>query len=328
MSASTLADARPALVPPLIDPAAPLPEQLTLQALGSTWRLSSARTFDAAIRRAVIDRIEGFERIWSRFRTDSLVGRAAASPAGGRFDFGAEGGELFDLYDHLAQVSRGAVDPLIGSDLEALGYDRAYSFRAWPERERSLRRKARGDWSSVRRSGGVLHPDRAVCIDVGAVAKGWLAERVADLLQSAGHAEIVVDASGDLVHRGGAPLAVGLEDPEDGRRVLGVLRIRNAALCASATNRRAWGEGLHHVVDARSGRPAEMVVATWAIASDAAVADGLATALFFTNPADLAPLGAFAFVRRFADGRTDCSSALRPFLFLADEPPPRPGAPA
>ena len=63
--------------------------------------------------------------------------------------------------------------------------------------------------------------------------------------------------------------------------------LRDGALAASAVNRRAWGDGLHHVIDALTGLPTASVVATWALAPDALHADGLATALFFDPAPEL-----------------------------------------
>ena len=38
--------------------------------------------------------------------------------------------------------------------------------------------------------------------------------------------------------------------------------VHDGALCSSATNRRAWGDGLHHVIDAMTGLPTRDVIAT------------------------------------------------------------------
>ncbi|MGZ3089125.1 FAD:protein FMN transferase, partial [Pseudomonas aeruginosa] len=59
--------------------------------------------------------------------------------------------------------------------------------------------------------------------------------------------DVVVDGSGDLAVRG-TPVRVGLEHPYDPARAIGVVEVRGAALCASAVTRRAWGDGLHHVL--------------------------------------------------------------------------------
>ena len=61
-------------------------------------------------------------------------------------------------------------------------------------------------------------------------------------------------------------------------------------MAGSAVNRRTWGAGLHHIIDARTGAPATSVVASWAAAPDAGMADGLATAAFFV---DVETLGRF-----------------------------------
>jgi thiamine biosynthesis lipoprotein len=111
------------------------------------------------------------------------------------------------------------------------------------------------------------------------------------MLLDAGIEEYIVDGSGDLVHRGEESVRVGLEHPFDPSLAIGVYELSNGALCASAPGRRAWGTalhpGLHHILDGISGEPTTKVAATWAAASTGLVADGLATALFFTPGAEL-----------------------------------------
>ena len=126
-----------------------------------------------------------------------------------------------------------------------------------------------------------------VVIDVGAAGKGHLVDLVCEVLVEHGSTDHVVDASGDLRHAGTVPLRVGLEHPGHPDRVVGTTTLQGQALCASASNRRAWGPGLHHILDARTGVPVEEVLATWVVADDAATADGLATALFVAEPDDL-----------------------------------------
>jgi len=100
---------------------------------------------------------------------------------------------------------------------------------------------------------------------------------------------------------------VGLEHPLDPRKAIGVVELAGASLCASASNRRAWGDGLHHIVDPRTGSPAREVIATLVVASSTALADGLATALFFTGAHQLAKTFHFSYVRMYADGRAERS---------------------
>jgi FAD:protein FMN transferase len=131
--------------------------------------------------------------------------------------------------------------------------------------------------------------------------------------------EFVIDAGGDLRHAGGGETNVGLEHPHDPGLVLGTAQLRSGALSASAVNRRAWGDGLHHVIDARTGIPANDVVATWVVAQDAALADGLATALFFVGADRLATSFRFEHVLMRADGRVKRSSNFPGSLFVEKE---------
>lgn len=146
------------------------------------------------------------------------------------------------------------------------------------------------------------HHRPAVLLDVGAAGKGRLVDLVAQTLGDAGVRRFVVDAGGDLRHHGDEPLRVGLEHPFDPTRVVGVVELRGNALCASALNNRAWGDGLHHIIDARTGTPPRDVLATWVIADNAMLADGIATALFLTDPPRLHETYRFAFARMSANG--------------------------
>lgn len=288
----------------------------TFEATGTRWEIETPRPLDRRLQTRLLERVEAFEMTYSRFRPDSLVSQMAAAPTGGRFAFPDDAVLLFALYDQLHAVTGGAVDPLVGRDLELLGYDPAYSLTPAPDDVRAADPQARWSWAQdVVRTGATLVTRRPLVLDVGAVGKGYLVDLLAGMLGGAGVEGFVVDGSGDLRHAGAAGLQVGLEHPFDRGLVIGVANLHDQALCASAVNRRAWGDGLHHVLDGRSGRPVQGVVATWVVADDAATADGLATALFFTGAAALAPHFTFSSVRLFQDARAEVSEAFDGELF-------------
>lgn len=82
----------------------------------------------------ILERIELFEKVYSRFRTDSLVSQVGNATFGGFFEFPEDSVELFNLYDKLHRLTSGALDSLVGRDLELLGYDRIYSLNQLPTR--------------------------------------------------------------------------------------------------------------------------------------------------------------------------------------------------
>ncbi|MCY1692843.1 FAD:protein FMN transferase [Curtobacterium sp. SL109] len=278
--------------------------RFVFEGIGTHWQLDATEPIRSSTRATILDAVEDFDRTWSRFRSDSLVTRMRCADDGGVFAFPAEDAALFDLYDTLQDVTDGAVDPLVGADLEALGYDASYSLR--PVDPPPVAPHPYRWWTDVRRDGPVLVTDGPVTLDIGAVGKGYLVDRLDRLLRDDGHTAFVVDGSGDMAVRGPDRLRVGLEHPSDPERVVGVAVLTDAAICASATNRRRWGRDLHHVVDARTGRPTDEIVATWAVAPSAAVADAWATALFFVDR-PTADAGGVEWARVTATGRLESS---------------------
>jgi thiamine biosynthesis lipoprotein len=287
------------------------------KAIGTQWEIETHEPLGRRLRQRISERIEQFDITYSRFRPDSLVSRVAAAPDGGCFDFPDDSIAFFDLYDRLHSATGGAVDPLVGRDLELLGYDRAYSLTPASDLVRAqAHARGRATWSKdIIREDTSLVTRRPLVIDVGAAGKGYLVDIISEILHGAGFAQFVVDGSGDLRHSGESSIRVGLVHPFDPRLVIGVANLQNRALCASALTRRAWGDGLHHVLDARTGVPVRDVVATWVVADQAAVADGLATALFFTRADRLAEVFQFSYVRMFADGRAEISQNFDGELF-------------
>lgn len=282
-------------------------DRWTFEAIGTLWSIETTASLDVAVRHEVRARIDRFDRDWSRFRPDSLVSALAAGAA--HVPEPVDADALFAVYDALSQATDGAVNPLVGDALAGRGYDAGVSLRDTgatpaPARWRDVVRRAHGELS-------LAHP---ATIDVGAAGKGRLVDLVLDLVLPHAGTEAIVDASGDLAVRGGAQ-RIGLEHPFDPSRAIGVIEIRDAALCASATNRRAWGEGLHHVLDARTGEPVRAVAATWAVADSAMRADAIATALFFEGGAALAHAWGVEWVRMTTDGRVEWSPGSTAELF-------------
>ncbi|MBO0909139.1 FAD:protein FMN transferase [Arthrobacter sunyaminii] len=283
----------------------------SFEAIGTAWTVSTAAPVTEQERAAVTELVDCYDRTYSRFRQDSVIAPLAASP--GTVDLPVSAAPLLSLFDTLNRLSGGAVNPLVGSSLEKLGYDAAYSFAAAapspaPDWAASVSWQVLGDRT-------VLSTSVPVTFDIGAAGKGQLVDLVFELLRAAGHRELTVDAGSDLRHRGPRALRVALEHPYDTTQAIGVLPLQSRALCASASNRRQWGDGLHHIVDAGTGRPVETVAAAWVLADNAMTADGLATALFFTDPGTLAEEFAFDYVRMFSDGRATFSDAMAGVLF-------------
>jgi thiamine biosynthesis lipoprotein len=285
--------------------------EFAFEAIGAPWKITTPAPLSAATQKAIDKTIDEFDAVYSRFRADSLVSAVAATS--GSWQFPANAAPLFELYRALYYATEGAMSPLVGARLEDLGYDRDYTLQP---------RNEVVDvpvWDDIMHWDGTrLTTTSPALLDVGAAGKGYLVDLVAHVLRDAGVDEYLVDASGDLLHRGATPVRVGLEHPFDPTKAIGICELSNAALCASAPGRRAWGPGLHHILDATTGLPTETVAATWALASTGLQADGLATALFFAAAPALGTRFTFEYVRMFPDSRIEYSRSFPGELFTAD----------
>ncbi|WJL96024.1 FAD:protein FMN transferase [Microbacterium sp. ET2] len=277
------------------------------EAIGTRWEVGSAQALTSDDRAAVADAIETFDRIWSRFRDDSTV--TALAHRGGAVAAPADTDLLLSGLTDIADATGGAVSPLIGGVLARRGYDAAMSL---------IDRGAESapPWRDVLSwTSDALSLSRPATIDVGALGKGRLVDLVHAVLAERVSGPLLVDASGDL-RVSGADLRIGLEHPYDTSRAIGVVTVSTGAVCSSATNRRRWGDGLHHVVDARTGEPVRTIAATWAFAPDAMTADAIATALFFDGGPEIALRWGVEWVRMTTDGRVDWSPGSPAELFM------------
>lgn len=283
-------------------------------AIGTEWEIETARPLPRSVRVAVDQTIAVFDREWSRFRDDSVV--ASLAEHGGTVSAPADTVAMLDVYAALSAATSGAVDPLVAAALEHLGYDRRHSLRPRDGAGPSL-----PPWRSVVRwTDTDLSVAQPALLDVGAIGKGRLVDRVADVLRDAEIAVFVVDAGGDMAVQG-ASVRVGLEHPFDPRKAIGVVEVTDGAVAASAVNRRAWGSGLHHVLDARTGEPVRTVAASWAFGRTVMAADAISTALFFDGGARLAHQWGVAWVRMLTDGRVERSPGCPAELFTSRDGP-------
>jgi thiamine biosynthesis lipoprotein len=277
------------------------------EALGTHWVVETPEEISPGLKQRLHDRIELFDRTYSRFRDDSLV--TEISKQAGTYVFPEDAAKLVAFYEHLYELTDGKVTLLVGDMLSRAGYDAEYSLQ--PTTQRVL-----PAWNEAMRwDNGVVTTSEPIILDFGAAGKGYLVDILSTLLDEEGIGEYVIDASGDLRHKGGAENKVGLEHPLHEGKIIGAVDVQNKSVCASASNRRAWGEGMHHIFDPDAMAPTASVIATWVIADEAMIADGLATALFFTEPKQLRRQYAFDFLRMFADGSVEYSPYFEGKLF-------------
>ncbi len=155
-------------------------------------------------------------------------------------------------------------------------------------------------------------------IDLNALAKGHVVDLVAERALARFPIErLVINAGGDLLHRGDGTLRVAVEDPfapyDNGTPLLR-LEVRNAAVATSGSARRWFdvgGRRWSRVIDPRTGWPVTHAISATVIAADAADADALATVCSVLTPDQ-----AVAFVDELADEATAAGRAVAPACLI------------
>lgn len=222
-------------------------------------------------------RIAEFDQTYSRFREDSLVSQIAKKA--GVYAFPPDAAPLFALYEQVYHLTNGHVTPLIGQVLVDAGYDAKYSLvegtlQTPPAWEDVMKFDPTNNHLEVMRSG--------VLLDFGAAGKGYLIDIIGELIEREGFLSYMINAGGDIRHRGPEAIKVGLEHPDRLDMVIGTARIQNQSICGSAGNRRTWGR-FHHVIDPFKLESPRHIIAAWTLASSTMLADAMTTALMFTD---------------------------------------------
>jgi FAD:protein FMN transferase len=199
----------------------------------------------SASERRTIERLFGErERIFSRFRPDSELNRVNAE-AGRPVRVSQSFAEMLGVALEAKRETSGLVDPALGAELEAAGYDTDFSLLEDEPNSPGVIQPRRRD--AVQLAGRSLLVPAGVRLDLNGVVKGRTVDDSLALLHGRG----CVSAGGDLAVRGTFVAAL----PRGG-----TIRLIRGALATSGTDRRRWlrgGRTQHHLIDPGTGTPAE-----------------------------------------------------------------------
>jgi thiamine biosynthesis lipoprotein len=126
--------------------------------------------------------------------------------------------------------------------------------------------------------------DENVRLDVGAVAKGWSVQRVAENAPEG----LLISVGGNVCATGpkdetGTPWVVGVQDPNGGDSYLHTLTVTKGSVVTSGDYQRAYvvdGELYHHIIDPQTCYPSTWWRSVTILCEDSGLADALSTALF------------------------------------------------
>jgi thiamine biosynthesis lipoprotein len=213
--------------------------------------------------------IEASEQRFSRFLEQSELSQLNQSQ-GEWFEASADLYAVLRLAQTYFYQTGGLFDPSILPDLKRAGYDRTMDEirlgGAFPAPGWRPQTRVGFDALQLEKQRRRVRMPEGMEIDLGGIAKGWIAEQAAKILiQNA--AACAVNTGGDMVlaglPAGQTTWEIALEDPHDPQQNLAVLAVRPGAVATSSIVKRSWEQGgrrQHHLIDPRSGEPA---VSNW-----------------------------------------------------------------
>ncbi|GAB3872964.1 FAD:protein FMN transferase [Terrabacter terrigena] len=268
-----LADVLPPIAPPLAE--------VGFRAMGSDFHVVVAGGDADTLLGHARERVEALEQAWSRFRPDSDLSRLNAAE-GAWTAVEPETASLLGIAVHAYDVTGGLFDPRVHDDLVHAGYDRSFELlgtgphEAVPQvavgqhdTEADAHSRATREPLDVEVDDGAVRLPAGCRIDLGGIGKGRTADLLAAELVGLGADGACVNAGGDVRARGWSSdglWAVEVEDPFAPEGPGSVVGVVDGAVATSSVLKRSWadatGRRAHHLIDPRTGAPADTGVAS------------------------------------------------------------------
>jgi len=257
-----------------------------------------------------LDLVQSLERRLSFFKPDSDISRINRDAADTAVEVEPQ---LFALLQSAMQLSResgGAYDLTAAPLWEAWGFARRAGAIPSPEQLAEAQALVGGKWVELDESNKTIRLlRRGVRLNLGSIGKGYAVDRAAEHLLAAGVSDFLIHGGYSSVAARGLsagpvkiittadataaaqtarwPWKVGVKDPLRDERRLGQIELHDRALGTSGTQFQSFrhrGRRYGHILDPRTGWPAEGVLSVTVLAPTAAEADALSTAFYVMGP--------------------------------------------
>ena len=272
------------------------------RAMGTTWSVKFVQPdrplTRESVERAVADRLEQLEQLFSTYRPQSAISRFNAAADTGWVPVAAEIAEVASASRQISELTGGAFDATIDPLIRLWGFASKARLHALPSATEIATARALVDWRrlEVRLSPPALRKTQPqLSADFSSIAKGYSADALSELLVQLGARNHLVQIGGDIKTRGAPSSAAGwptaIEQPDVAvPGVACVMTLDGQALSTSGDYRNFFQDGQRrfgHIIDPRTGEPVlNSLAAVSVVHASCAHSSALATALFVLGPDD------------------------------------------
>lgn len=204
--------------------------------------------------------------------------------------------ELFALIEeglYYSTLSGGSLDISMGKLIDLWGIGTEYA-RVPDDREREALLGLDGCGNIIldKKEQTIRYTNPLVQIDLGAIAKGYAADKVKEYLTEKEHINAgILNFGGNVMTIGekidGTAWRVGLTDPQNSGELYGVMMVKDQSVVTSGNYERYFiedGKRYHHILDPTTGYPAESgIISATVIGDNALLCDALSTTCYIVG---------------------------------------------
>lgn len=205
--------------------------------------------------------------------------------------------ELLERSEEMYDLTEGKVNPALGSVLQiwheyrTRGLERPEKAQI-PDYPQLLEAAEHTDFHEIQMEPekcSIYIPDEKMQLDVGAVAKGYAADKICERLREEGVTSALVNLGGNVQTIGtkpnGKPWRVGVQNPDTASKTayLHAIKLQDMALVTSGSYQRFYevdGRRYHHIIDPDTLMPKDTFAGVTILTKDGMEADALSTAVF------------------------------------------------
>lgn len=256
---------------------------IKFQAIGTHWYIKifddiSTKDFQI-MEQKIVNTVNDFENNYSRFKDDSLVSvlNKEKKCIGASYEFIT----LINLGLKAKEITEGHFDIAVGGVLEDMGYDSMYSFESKTTKNSSVR--------NVEIKGKEIIVGENTRIDLGGIGKGYLIDKVKELIIENNIKYFFINAGGDIYATSDfeKPIKFALENPFNLTEMIGEIEIKNQSIASSSNARRNWtdkktNKKFCHLIDMKSQNTVTSTSAVYTLSKTATNADIASTCLFIS----------------------------------------------
>lgn len=244
------------------------------------------------------DEIARLHRVFDPHDPESELSRLNASRGGsGPVQLSEDLSVVLAAALHTRDLSGGAFEPALGNVSRLWGFSEERRRNHPPD---SAEIMARLDSTSLSREAELSADRRSVklgarcgIIELGAIVKGYAADRAVEVLRQAGVRNALIDLGGEIgvlgVGSDGVSWRVGVQHPRRRDSHIGALSLHEGLSVATSGDYERFfvdnGRRYHHILDSRTGYPASSgVVGITVVTEKGLEADAMSTAAFILGP--------------------------------------------